>query len=213
MSIQISIVDDHPLIINGIRNMFRQHSIIHILSHYNSGAALLEGLKLVQPDILLLDIHLPDISGESLARTVTKEYPDIKIIALTNLDNVYYIQSMFRAGVKGYVLKTAPEETIIDAILTVRVDKQFLEARLQEEVLQASLSEGRQSGNKLLLTRREKEVLQMIADNLTSKEIAEKLFLSKRTVDHHRNNLLVKLSVKNTVALLAKAWKLDLIAQ
>ena len=208
--INISIVDDHPLIQKGLHNMFQYLDNINLMASYRDGASLLEGLKKQQPDILLLDIHLPDHSGETLAGIITKHYPSIGIIALTNLDNVYYIRSMFKAGVLGYVLKTAPEEVILEAIEKVNKGEQFLEARLRELVLQSSLSDNNQRKPHLLLTKREQEVLQMIASNLTIKEIAETLFLSKRTIDHHRNNLLLKMDVKNTAALIAKAIKLGL---
>jgi DNA-binding NarL/FixJ family response regulator len=208
--INISIADDHPLIRKGLHNMFQYLDNINLMSGYQDGTSLLEGLKKQQPDILLLDIHLPDHSGETLARIITKSYPSIGIIALTNLDNVYYIRSMFKAGVLGYVLKTAPEEVILEAIEKVYSGEQFLEARLRDLILQSSLTDNNQRNPHLLLTKREQEVLQMIASNLTSKEIAETLFLSKRTIDHHRNNLLLKMDVKNTAALIAKAIKLGL---
>ncbi len=208
--INIVIVDDHPLIQKGLYNMFQYLGHIRLMASYSNGADLLEGLKTQQPDILLLDIHLPDQSGENLARIITKNYPSIGIITLTNLDNVYYIRSMFKAGVLGYVLKTAPEEVILEAIQQVYDGEQFLEPQLRELVLQSSLSDSNQRKPHLLLTKREQEVLQMIASNLTSKEIAETLFLSKRTIDHHRNNLLLKMDVKNTAALIAKAIKLGL---
>jgi DNA-binding NarL/FixJ family response regulator len=211
MSIKVSIVDDHPLIQKGLYNMFRDMEDIQLLASYSNGESLLEGLKAMQPDVLLLDIHLPDQSGETLARIVSREYPNIKIIALTNLDNVYYIKSMFQAGALGYILKTAPEESVIEAIKTVYANEQYLEVKLRELVLQSSLSEGERRKPDFLLTKREQEVLQMIASNLTSKEIAEQLFLSKRTIDHHRNNLLVKLDVKNTAALVAKATRLGMV--
>lgn len=208
--INIAIVDDHPLIQKGLYNMFLYLDHINLIATYKDGTTLLEGLKTKQPDILLLDIHLPDHSGETLARIISKSYPDIGIIALTNLDNVYYIRSMFKAGVLGYVLKTAPEEVILESIQKVHAGEQFLEPQLRELVLQSSLSDNNQRKPHLLLTKREQEVLQMIASNLTSKEIAESLFLSKRTIDHHRNNLLLKMDVKNTAALIAKAIKLGL---
>ncbi|WP_118950606.1 response regulator [Taibaiella helva] len=208
--IRVAIVDDHPLIRKGLYNMFQYLDNIQLTATYADGRSLLEGLKEQQPDILLLDIHLPDHSGETLARLISRDHPAIGVIALTNLDNVYYIRSMFKAGARGYVLKTAPEEVIVEAIQKVYNGERFMEGGLRELVLQASLTDGVQRNPQLLLTKREQEVLQLIASNLTSKEIAESLFLSKRTIDHHRNNLLLKLNVKNTAALIAKAIKLGL---
>ncbi len=184
---------------------------IRITQTYANGEELLAGLIRHQPDILLLDIQMPGLSGDVLTRMIVRQYPNIKIIALTNLDSTYFIKTMFQAGALGYVLKTAPEETILDAIHSVYDNNQFLEKKLRESVLQATLSTSPSTGKNPVLTNRECEVLQLIAENLTSKEIAERLFLSKRTIDHHRNNLLLKLDVKNTASLIKKAITLDLI--
>lgn len=190
--------------------MLRTIPDLNILDTYSNGEELLKGLKNQLPDVLLLDIQMPGLSGDALSRLIVSEYPNVKIIALTNLDTVFFIKTMFKAGALGYVLKTASEETILEAIRTVNDNKQFLERKLQESVLQSSLTTNHPAKNPVL-TQREQEILQMIAEDLTSKEIAERLFLSKRTIDHHRNNLLLKLDVKNTAALIKKAISMDLL--
>ncbi len=210
MKINVSIADDHPLILKGMQNMLQTADDINILQTYVDGEELLEGLKQKQPDVLLLDIQMPGLSGDVLAKVISRQYANIKIIALTNLDTPFFIKNMFQAGAVGYVLKTSSEETILNAIRTVHANGQFLEKKLQDSVLQSSLSSS--PGSKTpVLTQRELEVLQLIAENLTSKQIAERLFLSKRTIDHHRNNILLKLDVKNTAALIKKAISLDLL--
>ncbi len=211
MIINVAIADDHPLILKGLQNMLQSAPGICITKTYSDGEALLADLPHHQPDILLVDINMPGLSGDALTRIVVRQYPNVKIIALTNLDSAYFIKTMFQAGALGYVLKTASEETIREAINTVYNNGQFLEKKLQESVLQATLSAPQNIGKNPVLTNREIEVLQLIAENLTSKEIAERLFLSKRTIDHHRNNLLLKLDVKNTASLIKKAISLDLI--
>lgn len=210
-NLNIAIADDHPLILKGLQNMLQTVPGIRITQTYNDGESLLAGLAEYQPDILLLDIQMPGLSGDVLTRMIVRQYPNVKIIALTNLDSAYFIKTMFQAGALGYILKTASEETILEAIRVVNNNGQFLEKKLQESVLQATLSGAPAAGKSPVLTNREIEVLQMIAENLTSKEIAERLFLSKRTIDHHRNNLLLKLDVKNTASLIKKAISLDLI--
>ncbi len=211
MAITIAIADDHPLVLNGLQNVLRDSKTMKVINVYANGSELLEGLTKNVPDVLLLDIQMPGKQGDELAKIISRKYPDIKIIALTNLENVYFIKSMFQAGVMGYVLKTAREDVLLEAIHTVYDGNQFLEARLREQVMQHTLSSGHKNSETPLLTQREKEVLQLIAANHTSREIAEMLFLSKRTIDHHRNSILLKLDVKNTAGLIKKAITLGLI--
>lgn len=210
MKTSIAIADDHPLILNGLCNMLSAYEDMTVTGVYASGVLLLEGLKQARPDILLLDIQMPGMQGDVLCKTVTRLYSGLKVIALTNMDNVFYVRGMFKAGAVGYVLKTAPEAQILQAIRTVAANGQYLDKALQDSVLQSSLGGPLQQKNPLL-TAREKEVLQLIAENHTSKEIAEQLFLSKRTIDHHRNNLLLKLDVKNSAALIKKAISMGLL--
>lgn len=209
--IKVTIVDDHPLVVNGLKNIISAHKDLEVISTYNNGSDLMEGLKHQVPDVLLLDIQMPGLQGDVICKNITRLYPHIRIIAITNLDTVFYIQTLFKSGALGYVLKTAKEETIVTAVRKVYANEQFLEPELQKAVLQSSLVGTLPTSDKTLLTEREKEVLQLISENNTSKEIAEKLFLSKRTIDHHRNNLLLKLNVKNTAALIKKAISLDLL--
>lgn len=211
MAVTIAIADDHPLVLNGLQNVLRDSKEMKVIDVYSNGAELLEGLTGKAPDILLLDIQMPGKQGDELAKIISRKYPDIKIIALTNLENVYFIKSMFQAGVMGYVLKTAREDVLLEAIRTVYAGSQFLEATLREQVMQHTLSSGHKNSENPLLTQREREVLQLIAANHTSREIAEMLFLSKRTIDHHRNSILLKLDVKNTAGLIKKAITLGLI--
>jgi len=209
--IRISITDDHPLILNGLKEIINRRSDLELCGAYLNGKQLLEGLKKTLPDVLMLDIQMPDQQGDELAKIVTRLYPSVKMLALTNLDNVYHIKSMLQHGVLGYALKTAPEELIVTAIKTVYAGQTFLEDALKDKLLRHTISKANAFPGELTLTRRENEILQLIADNQTSQDIADKLFLSKRTVDHHRNNLLLKLGVKNAAALIKKAIDMGLI--
>jgi DNA-binding NarL/FixJ family response regulator len=210
MSIRVAIMDDHPLILHGLQNMLEESKDIAITGTYNKDEDLLTALKKERPDVLLLDIQMPGMPGNELATIITGLYPDIKIIALSNLDTIYYVKLMFEAGVSGYVLKTSAKETILEAIRTVYTNGQFIEPSLQEILLQVTLNRpGRRQ--QIQLTKREKEILQLVAVNYTSQEIADKLFLSKRTIDNHRNNLLLKLDARNTAELIKKSISLKLL--
>jgi DNA-binding NarL/FixJ family response regulator len=209
-TIKVAIADDHPLIVNGLCNVLSAYPDIEVVATYENGELLLEGFKQLRPDILLLDIQMPGMQGDVICKTITRLYANIKVIALTNLDNVFYIRTMLKAGALGYLLKTAPQDHVVNAIRTVFANGQYLDRELQDSMRQSSLP-GNTIRKSPLLTAREKEVLQLIAENNTSKEIAEKLFLSKRTIDHHRNNLLLKLDVKNSAGLIKKAMRMDLL--
>jgi len=208
---KIAIADDHPLVINGLQHILGNCADMEIIGSYNNGVELLEGIAACEPDVLLLDVQMPGQTGDELAVIITEKYPMVKMLALTNLDNVYYIKNMMRSGVHGYILKTTREEILLEAIRTVYSGEQYLEPVLKEKVLIDALQAKRQGSVAPILSRREKEVLQHIAANLTSQQIADKLFVSKRTIDNHRLNLMVKLDVKNGAALIKKAIQMGLI--
>jgi DNA-binding NarL/FixJ family response regulator len=210
MKIKISIADDHPLIINGLKQILQNCVDMEILSTYTSGQQLLNGLHALQPDILLLDLQMPNGSGEEIAPLITRQYR-LKIIVLTNQDSTYYLKTMMNYGVAGYILKTSVADTIIDAIRQVYQGHVYIDRLLKEKLVQESLQSQEQS-DLPQLTRREKEVLELIASNYSSQEIADKLYLSKRTIDNHRLSLLLKLRVKNSATLVKKAMQLGLIS-
>ena len=210
MKTRITIADDHPLIINGLVQIVKCCDDIEIISTYTSGNDLLQGLKLVQPDILLLDIHMPNGSGDEVASVISAEYKEIKIIALTNQDSTYYVKTMMGFGAAGYVLKTSGADSIIEAIRSVTRDEVYIDPVLKDKLVQDTIR-SKSEPEMPELTRREKEVLDLIADNLSSQEMAERLFVSKRTIDNHRLNLLLKLGVKNSATLVKRAMQLGLI--
>lgn len=211
MKIKIAIADDHPLVINGLHHILGNCTDMEVIGSYPSGKELLADLLVRQPDVLLLDISMPGQTGDELAEIISEKYPDIKMLALTNLDNVYYIKNMLRKGVHGYILKTTREEILLNAIRSVHRGEQFLEPVLKEKVVHDALLAKRQVAANPILSRREKEVLQFIASNLTSQQIADKLFVSKRTIDNHRLSLLMKLDAKNVAALVKKGIQMGLI--
>jgi DNA-binding NarL/FixJ family response regulator len=150
---------------------------------------------------------MPGKTGIELAAIITKTYRNIKIIALTNVDVVAQIKKILQQGVMGYLLKDASPEKIVAAIETVYAGEQFIQEELKQQLL-SSLSA---SNAKQIVTRREKEILQLIVDEFTNQEIADKLYLSLRTVENHRNNLLQKLDVKNTAGLVKVAIQEGLV--
>ncbi len=211
MSIQVAVVDDHALIVQGLQRLMEQQPDIKVVATYASGSALLDGLKQHLPDVLLLDIQLPDKSGNELARMVSKLYPGLKIIALTSMDTIFHLKDMMQHGCKGYVTKQAGEEVLLEAIRKVHAGEEFMEAELEKRWMKSLLKNRKEQAVQTPLSRREKEILKLIASEYTNQEIAEKLFLSQRTIESHRYSLLQKLNAKNTAGLLRIAVQMGLV--
>jgi DNA-binding NarL/FixJ family response regulator len=212
MPIKVAIVDDHPLAINGIKAMLAGYAQVTVTETYNSGASLLEGLASGQPDVLLLDIMLPDRSGKELAPLIAKTYPDVKMIALTSLDAPAVIKTMLDRGCLGYLLKDTDEQTLIDAIEHVSKGQEFIEPSLKELLVQNVLKSRKYNiGPVPELTSREKEIIKLIVAEYTTQEIADKLFISFRTVESHRYTLIQKLEVKNMAGLVRMAITMGLV--
>jgi len=190
--------------------MLSNYAHITLTGTYCNGAELLEGLRQHVPDVLLLDIQLPGQTGDELAPLLLREYPDMRILTLTNLDSSLYVHNMMRHGVHGYVLKTSDPKTVIEGIEHIHAGEQFLDPAVREKLQQFMSTMKKESFLKPRLTSREKEILRLIVNGDTSQEIAERLFISMRTVEYYRLNILLKLDVKNTAALVKKALTLGL---
>ena len=189
------IVDDHYMVIEGIRSLLQNEKSVEWMGHAMNAASCLAFLNKELPDVILMDINLPDMNGIDLCKEVKTKYPSVFIIGLSTFNQQSFIQKMMDNGASGYVLKNATQEEITSAIETVMKGKTYL----SEE---ASNTLRKENGTNIVLTRREKEVLELIADGMTNAEIAQKLFISVTTVDTHRKNLLAKFETKNTAALI-----------
>lgn len=201
---RIFIVDDHTMVVEGMRSILTQLADVEVAGHAMNAASCMGYFVNHSADLVLLDINLPDQSGIDVCRSLLKRKPELKIIALTNFDQLTYLQNMKDAGAKGYLLKNSSSDEIEKAITTVMAGNEFWLGR-------GNVRESIQDHNQLLLTRREIEVLKLIAEGLTNQEIADKLFVSTSTVDSHRKNLISKLQVKNTAALVRTALENKII--
>jgi len=213
MPITVAIVDDHPLATTGLRNMLAVSGDIQVTDSYHNAAAALAGLEQRQPDVLLLDIQLPDMKGEDLADRISRAWPGIKIVVITSLDAPIHIKVMMRNGCKGYLLKNTDVDTLIQAIETVHEGREFIEPALKEQMVQHMLQFRRNDRRPPTLTRREIEILQLIVAEHTNHQIAEKLCLSMRTIEKHRFSLLQKLDAKNTAGLVKTAIEFGYITK
>lgn len=211
MDINIAILDDHPVATSGLVSMLQLYSQIKIQAVYNTSQRLIDNLSKKQPDVILLDIQLPDIPGNEVAEIINSRYPEIRIIAFTSVDNIYQVKDMIRRGCKGYLLKSAEPNIVLDAIQEVFAGNQYFDTPIRNLLLQDSLKIQKQKASKVPLTRRENEILQLIVAEYTNQQIADQLFLSLRTVEHHRYSILHKLGAKNTAGAIKQALQLGLV--
>ena len=203
--IHIAILDDHPMVLKGLESMLMDANGIIITTTCGNSKELLDYLTSNNIDVLLLDINLPDGNGIELCGKITKDYPQIAVIGVSNYSETSFIRNMMKNGAKGYLLKNTTRDELLNAIHTVYNGKNYLPEKIKTKLLDESF--GLQTFSFIpKLTRREKEVLKCISNELTTHEIAEKLFISIRTVESHRKNLLQKLNVRNTAGLIKEAF-------
>ncbi len=209
MNINLTIADDHPVVLHGIQRMLQDAAHIRVFDICYNGGDLLLCLKKQQPDVLLIDIQMPGKNGDELAKIINEEYPRISILALTNMNQTFHVRNMLMSGALGYLLKSSDPHILLKAIETVYSGKQFIDPVMKEMMLEESIVV--RNVDTPALTLREKEMLELIVNEYTSQEIAEKLCLSNRTIENYRLNLQFKLGVKNTAGLVRKAIQLGLV--
>lgn len=210
--IKLFITDDHAIVIHGIMQALESHEDIRVVDSAQNAAQTIHKLNQIKPDVLLLDVHLPDQDGVDLCRVISKTFPELKIIGLTTYTQVSFITEMLRNGAHGYLFKNTAEAELAEAIRTVHSGEQYLSDEVQQRLI-AKATRRKTSGNSFIpkLTRREKEVLELIVEEFTNQEIAERLFITVSTVETHRMNLCTKLNARNTAGLVKNALKFDLI--
>ncbi len=207
--INIFIVDDHPIVVEGLKSVIEKLDGLHIVGTAYNAIDAINLLKAIETDVLLLDINLPDISGIDLCKKVRNQFPNIRILGISTFSERSYISRMIENGAMGYLIKSASAEEISAAITTVMQGKLYMSLNLEHLLRPSSVIQPDALPN---LTRREKEVLQHISEGLTNVQIAEKLFVSPSTIDTHRKNMITKLEVNNTAALIRFAIEHGLIS-
>ncbi|ALD21111.1 response regulator [Hymenobacter sp. DG25A] len=213
--IRIFLVDDHTIVREGLRAVLSTEPSLEVVGEANNGQELLELLPTIPTDVVLLDMNMPVLDGLATTTRLREEFPDVRILVLSMISHERSIGQLLEAGAQGYVLKNADRGEIIVAIHTVAAGKQFLCSEVGLTMLRKVLTmeastpeEEKKPGG---LSFREREVLQLIAEGMTTNEIAEKLFTSRRTIETHRQNLIEKTKVKNTAALIRYAMEQGII--
>lgn len=204
--ITVFIIDDHQMIIEGIHSLLLSEKDIEWMGSAKLPDELLNILKTRQPDVLLMDINLPQKSGLDLCLEVKEKYPGVQIIGLSTSFQASVIRKMKENGASGYLLKDASKKEIVAALHAVSQGREYVSFSVAEVLKQKTPTD-----RLPVLTKREKEVLELIAEGWTNQEIADKLFLNCTTVDSHRKNMLTKFNVKNTAALIKLAMTNHLI--
>jgi DNA-binding NarL/FixJ family response regulator len=206
--ITLVLVDDHHIVLDGLVSLFEQDPEFLVMAALHSGEEVLESLKSQQPQILLTDYSLPGISGLDFVRQVRKNYPAVKIILLSMHDEAHIIKPLLKEGVEGYLLKNIQHAELKTAIRHVAQGLPYVSPEVTR-LLMEEMNKPKEEPE--LLTERELDVLRLIAKEYSNKEIAEKLFISERTVETHRKNIFRKTKTSSLVGLIKFAYEFKLI--
>ncbi len=215
-NINIVIADDHEIFLDGLALMLAREPNFNICGRASNGVQLLEVVNREKPDIVLTDIRMPVVDGIQSTRQILAAHPGIGIIALSMFDEENLVVEMLEAGAKGYLLKNANKDEIVDAINTVHQNKIYYCAKTS--VLLASMIIRSKAGNtaqsqRVVLNDREKDIIRMICQQKTTQEIADKIYLSKRTVEGYRVKILEKIQAKNIAGVVIFALKNNIITE
>ena len=212
--IKIFIVDDHKILIDAIENHLESEDDISCIGSATSGEEALKLIPDLNPDVILMDISLPDTNGVELTSKLKKINSDLKVIALSSHMEISIVKKILKNGAMGYVSKSTNIAQLDTAIRKVHLGEKFLDDKISEIYMNSLMGEKRKVSHLSVvpsLTKREKEVLSLISEELTTNEISEKLYISINTVETHRKNLMQKFQVRNSVGLIKKAIELKMI--
>lgn len=214
MAIEVMLVDDHPIVRQGIKSILSQEPDIKIIAEASDGNEAIRLAKVKNPDVIVLDIALPHMNGLEASYHILKQNKDVKILILSMHETRAFIEKALSYGVKGYLLKEDAPDEIVPAIREVYKGKFYLGSKISDFVVHeyASKKKGVQLKSLSILTPRERELLQLIAEGLNSKDIAQKLNLSVKTVLVHRNNIMQKLDMHTQAQLIRFALKEGIIS-
>ncbi|NVN94851.1 MAG: response regulator transcription factor [Bacteroidetes bacterium] len=210
--IKIMLIDDHQIVRDGIKVLLESLENVEVIGEASNVAELLEKLKDVQPDIIVTDISMPDISGIELTKIINedKKYANIKILILSMYTNEDFVFNAIKAGAKGYLPKNTTRKELFEAVNTIYNGDEYFSESISNIILKSYIKKVKSDENgekKEALSIREIEILKLFAEGMANQEIADKLFISIRTVESHKNHIMQKLALKTTVDLLKFAIK------
>ncbi len=212
MSIRLLLADDHNVVRSGMRSLLEREPDLEVIGEVASGREAVLLAKKLRPDIVLMDVTMPDLNGVEATRQINAEVPEVKVIGLSMHSRREFVEGMLQAGAAGYQLKSCSIDDLCAAIRAVAEDKVYLDPNIAGLVVEGYRRHLEDSGEEKAapLSPREREVLQLVAEGLTSKEIADRLFLSSKTVALHRQQIMSKLGIRTVAGLTKYAIKIGL---
>jgi two-component system response regulator NreC len=213
--VKLLIADDHQIIIDGLKSLLRDVPFLKVVGEATNGRQALDYLKLIQVDLILMDIDMPVLNGIEATRLLKDQYPGVRVIILSMHNESGLIKTLLKSGADGYVLKNADREELIEAIKMVASGKSYFSADVTRSLAgedESGPSAFQKDQRIAELTVREIEILKLVAEGYSNKEIGEKLFISHRTVDTHRTNLMKKLDVNNVAGIIRFAIRSGFIS-
>lgn len=207
--LRVFLADDHAIMREGLRHILNAVDFLEVVGEAGDGGEALESIEAMKPDMVILDISMPTVTGVEIARKLRRYHPSIKVIVLSRYDNQEYVQQLLKYGIHGYVLKDDAGQDLLRAIEAVRKDETYLSPRITKHLM-ADVG-GETSGQFTRLTNREREVLKHIAEGRSTDEIAKILWISPRTVKIHRQNIMKKLDLHKVADLVKYAIKAGLV--
>ena len=208
---KILIVDDHKIVRDGIKSLLDGEKDFVIIGEASDGKEAISFLEDKNPTLIIMDINMPNMDGIEATRMIKAGFPSIKVLALTMVADSHKIRSMIEAGASGYILKSSNKEDLLTALQNVIKGQVHFSDEATRAILEEMINPNLKKSVGFEITDREKDVLKLIVDEYTNQEIAEKLFISVRTVDAHRRNLLQKIGAKNTAGLVKFAIENKLV--
>jgi DNA-binding NarL/FixJ family response regulator len=208
--IRVLIADDHGIVRSGLRMLIERQVDMEVVAEATDGVGALESTQLAHPDVAVLDVSMPRMTGLQAAREIRAHAPDTRVLLLSMHDDAHYFVEGLDAGAAGYVLKRAADTDLIEALRTVAEGRTFLSSDAQRLLMEQWL-EGDREGVADPLTPREREVVKLIAEAYTNRQIAETLKVSEKTVESHRANVLAKLGMRDRVELARYAVRQGLV--
>ena len=210
--IRVLVVDDHAILRDGIRSLLESQEDVIVVGEADNGADAIDFVRKVHPDIVLMDISMPRMNGLEATRIIKEQFPTVKVLILTQHDNREYIAPALQAGAAGYVLKRSGRREMLNALRQVYEQGAYLTSNVTREFLQDYSSEGgHHKTEEHHLTEREQQVLRLIVEGKSNKEIASELGISPKTVSVHRTNIMTKFNVQNTIELIRYATSNHLV--
>lgn len=213
-NVKIALADDHKIVRDGIKTMLESQPEIDVVAEASDGKEILQKVKENMIDLVIMDINMPGMDGITATKELKDKHPNVKVLALTMSNDDLHVRQMIQAGASGYIMKSAGRKELKNAIETIMNGKHYFSDEATHSIMMDLVrGKGKSTSPETVhITDRELEILELIVQEYTNQEIADKLFISSRTVDAHRRNLLQKTGARNTAGLVKYAFQHNLIS-